>query len=97
MRYRPGLAPALRGVSFEVAAGSLVGVCGRTGAGKSSLLAALFRLSEPHAGSIEIDGVDCGAIGLHELRPKLALIMQVRVSPIPNPNPNPSPNPNPKP
>ena len=76
MRYRPGLTPALRGVSFEVAAGSLVGVCGRTGAGKSSLLAALFRLSEPHAGTVEIDGVDCGAIGLHELRPKLALIMQ---------------------
>ena len=51
MRYRPGLAPALRGVSFAVAPGSLVGVCGRTGAGKSSLLAALFRLSEPHEGA----------------------------------------------
>ena len=49
---------------------------GRTGAGKSSLLATLFRLSEAHEGTIEIDGVDCAAIGLHELRPRLALILQ---------------------
>ena len=76
MRFRPELAPTLENVCFEVAAGSLVGVCGRSGAGKSSLIAALFRLSEPHGGTIEIDGINCGTIGLHELRPKLALIMQ---------------------
>ncbi|KAH8065622.1 ATPase [Aureococcus anophagefferens] len=43
-------APALRGVSFAVDGGERLGVCGRTGAGKSSLVAALFRLAEPGGG-----------------------------------------------
>jgi len=44
MRYRPNLAPALRDVSFTVAGGQRVGIVGRTGSGKSSLLQALFRM-----------------------------------------------------
>ena len=44
MRYRPNLAPALRDVSFTVAAGQRVGIVGRTGSGKSSLLQVLFRM-----------------------------------------------------
>lgn len=76
MRYRQGLPLALRQVSFHIPACSLVGVVGRTGAGKSSLLAALFRLAEPHEGYLEIDGVRTDRLGLHELRPRLALIMQ---------------------
>ena len=53
-----------------------VGVIGRSGAGKSSLLAALFRIAEPE-GVLEIDGVQITDIGLHDLRSKLSIIPQV--------------------
>ena len=59
---------ALRGVSFAVAGGAKLGVCGRTGAGKSSLVAALLRLVEPAGGRILIDGVDAAGLDLGGLR-----------------------------
>lgn len=76
MRYRDGLPLVLKGLSMHVRAGERIGVVGRTGAGKSSIMSALFRLQELSAGSILIDGLDISQIGLHDLRSKLAIIPQ---------------------
>lgn len=66
----------LKQISFEIKAGHRVGVVGRTGAGKSSLTLALFRLIEPIDGTIIIDGVDTSQIGLYDLRSRLTIIPQ---------------------
>ncbi len=76
-RYRPGLPLVLRGLSFKVDPGFKVGVVGRTGAGKSSLIGALFRLMEIESGFIAIDGVNTKTLGLRQLRSAMALIPQV--------------------
>lgn len=89
-RYRPHLKPVLRGVSVTVPGGTTLGVCGRTGSGKSSLMLTLFRVLELEkapgggggggvgpGGRILIDGVDIATVGLDELRSRLAIIPQV--------------------
>jgi ABC-type siderophore export system fused ATPase/permease subunit len=76
MRYRPGLKLVLENVSFEIAPGARVGIVGRTGAGKSSLMVSLFRLVEAEAGRILLDDVDVGKIGLDKLRKNMAIIPQ---------------------
>ncbi|RHY61547.1 hypothetical protein DYB30_010590, partial [Aphanomyces astaci] len=77
MRYRPNLDLVLTDVSFEVVGGEKVGICGRTGSGKSSLMAALFRLVEgADGGRIYIDGVDIATVDLHTLRSRLTIIPQ---------------------
>lgn len=76
MRYRAELPQVLSGVSFDIKAGERVGIVGRTGCGKSSLLMTLMRLTETESGRISIDGVDTRSIGLHTLRGKAAIIPQ---------------------
>eukprot|EP00644_Phytophthora_capsici_P007558 jgi/Phyca11/506758/fgenesh2_kg.PHYCAscaffold_21_\ len=61
---------------MDVHGGEKVGICGRTGAGKSSLMIALFRICEFHSGSVYIDGLDISQLKLHELRRSLAIIPQ---------------------
>jgi len=76
LRYRPGLDPVLKGVTFRVNTREKVGIIGRTGAGKSSLLQALFRTVEIEEGEILIDGINLREIGLRDLRSRLAIIPQ---------------------
>ncbi|XP_055925768.1 multidrug resistance-associated protein 1-like [Argiope bruennichi] len=76
MRYRVGMEPVLRDIDVEIYSGQKVGVVGRTGAGKSSLALALFRIVEPEDGTVFIDGIDTSKIGLHELRSKITIIPQ---------------------
>jgi len=75
-RYRPGLDLVLDGVELDIHSAEKVGVVGRTGAGKSSLTLALFRIVEPASGKITIDGVDVARLGLHQLRQRLTIIPQ---------------------
>jgi ATP-binding cassette subfamily C (CFTR/MRP) protein 4 len=65
----------LKGLNCVIRSREKVGIVGRTGAGKSSLIAAIFRLAEP-TGSIIIDGIDCLKLGLHDLRSKISIIPQ---------------------
>ena len=76
MRYRDGLPLVLQGLSMHVRAGERIGVVGRTGAGKSSIMTTLFRLVELSGGTITIDGVDISKVGLHDLRSRVAIIPQ---------------------
>lgn len=76
MRYRAGLPLVLRGLSLHVSGGERVGVVGRTGAGKSSIMSCLFRLVELDRGSIMIDGVDIAKISLRDLRSRISIIPQ---------------------
>ncbi len=68
LSYSPSLPPVLRDLTLSVGAGERVGVCGRTGAGKSSLVTAFFNLVESWSGDIKLDGVSIKDIGLHTLR-----------------------------
>lgn len=77
LRYRPGLELVLKGISCKVAGGEKIGIVGRTGAGKSSLTLALFRMVEAAGGRIVIDGQDISKMGLHDLRSRLTIIPQV--------------------
>jgi ATP-binding cassette subfamily C (CFTR/MRP) protein 1 len=76
MRYRDGLPLVLKNLTLSIPGGSRVGIVGRTGAGKSSITATLFRLVELTTGSILIDGIDISTLGLATLRSKLSIIPQ---------------------
>ncbi|KAF2259014.1 P-loop containing nucleoside triphosphate hydrolase protein [Lojkania enalia] len=75
MRYRAELPLVLLDLTLHIRPGERIGIVGRTGAGKSSILTALFRLAE-YDGRICIDGVDIAKIGFHDLRSKLTIIPQ---------------------
>lgn len=76
LRYREGLPLVLKGLNLFLPAQSKVGVVGRTGAGKSTLMVALMRIVELDGGSILIDDVDIKSLGLLTLRSKIAVIPQ---------------------
>lgn len=76
MRYAPDLPLVIKNVTFDVAPGERVGIVGRTGAGKSSITNALFRLVEPCGGKVFIDGIDHSTLPLDDLRNKLSIITQ---------------------
>ena len=73
MKYRAGLEPVLRGIDLEIRPREKIGVVGRTGAGKSSLMLVLFRMIEIYQGRVVLDGIDISTIGLHDLRSRLAI------------------------
>lgn len=75
-RYREGLDLVLKNINLSIKSHEKIGVVGRTGAGKSSLTLALFRLIEPATGHIGIDDVNTSSIGLLDLRRRLAIIPQ---------------------
>lgn len=76
LKYRPEFPFVLSGLSFEIQPGEKVGIVGRTGAGKSSVLQVLFRLVNPHSGKILLDGVDHMQMGVHEIRQQMSVIPQ---------------------
>ncbi|KAH9331197.1 hypothetical protein KI387_003305, partial [Taxus chinensis] len=76
VRYGSHLPLVLKGLTCTFPGGMKVGVVGRTGSGKSTLIQSLFRIVEPARGKIFIDNVDISEIGLHDLRSKLSIIPQ---------------------
>ncbi len=68
LAYSAELPVVLHSLTLNVESGQKIGVCGRTGAGKSSLSTALFNLVDSWSGKIELDGIDIRQIGLHTLR-----------------------------
>lgn len=75
LRYFEDEQPVLKDLSFEIRPKEKVGIVGRTGAGKSSIVSALFRMTEP-IGRIIIDGIDIQTIGLNDLRRSISIIPQ---------------------
>ena len=76
VRYRPGTEIVLKKINFHIQPGEKVGICGRTGSGKSTICLCLFRILEATEGSIFIDNVDIATIGLDLLRSNLTIIPQ---------------------
>uniref|UniRef100_A0A0A9G6B8 ABC transporter domain-containing protein n=1 Tax=Arundo donax TaxID=35708 RepID=A0A0A9G6B8_ARUDO len=76
IRYRQDAPLVLHGITCTFEGGDKIGIVGRTGSGKTTLIGALFRLVEPAGGKIIIDSVDITKIGLHDLRSRMGIIPQ---------------------
>jgi ABC-type multidrug transport system fused ATPase/permease subunit len=76
LRYRNGLPLVLRGLNIDIPAKSKIGVVGRTGAGKSTLMVSLLRIVELESGNVFIDGQDIRTLGLTKVRSNIAVIPQ---------------------
>lgn len=76
VRYRPELDLVLKDINLKFKPQEKIGIVGRTGAGKSSLTLALFRIIEPASGHIDIDSLNTSTIGLADLRHRLSIIPQ---------------------
>ncbi|KAJ7031461.1 P-loop containing nucleoside triphosphate hydrolase protein [Mycena alexandri] len=78
MKYRDDLPLALKNLSFDLQGGLKIGICGRTGSGKSSTVLALFRGIDQHlvTGKIVIDGVDISTVPIHHVRESMSIVTQ---------------------
>ncbi|CAO2034161.1 unnamed protein product [Urochloa humidicola] len=76
VRYRPNTPLVLKGINVSISGGEKIGIVGRTGSGKSTLIQVLFRLIEPTEGKMIIDGIDICTLGLHDLRSRFGIIPQ---------------------
>ncbi|XP_051213046.1 ABC transporter C family member 14 isoform X1 [Lolium perenne] len=76
VRYRHNTPLVLKGITISIHGGEKIGVVGRTGSGKSTLIQAFFRMVEPCEGKIIIDGIDICTLGLHDLRSRFSIIPQ---------------------
>nr|TKW30514.1 hypothetical protein SEVIR_2G043300v2 [Setaria viridis] len=76
VRYAPQVPFVLKGLTCILPGGKKMGIGGRTGGGKSTLIQALFRIVDPCVGQVSIDGIGICTIGLHDLRTRLSIIPQ---------------------
>ncbi|XP_055211937.2 ATP-binding cassette sub-family C member 8 isoform X2 [Gorilla gorilla gorilla] len=76
VRYDSSLKPVLKHVNALISPGQKIGICGRTGSGKSSFSLAFFRMVDTFEGHIIIDGIDIAKLPLHTLRSRLSIILQ---------------------
>ncbi|KAK0580426.1 hypothetical protein LWI29_001894 [Acer saccharum] len=76
VRYRPNTPLILKGITLSFRGGEKIGIVGRTGSGKSTLIQVFFRLIEPSGGRIIVDGFDISLFGLHDVRSRFGIIPQ---------------------
>ncbi|TQE08459.1 hypothetical protein C1H46_005934 [Malus baccata] len=76
VRYRPNAPLVLRGINCIIEGGYKIGIVGRTGSGKTTLISFLFRLVEPTEGRVIVDDYDICKVGLHDLRLRFGIIPQ---------------------
>jgi ABC-type multidrug transport system fused ATPase/permease subunit len=76
LAYAHELPPVVKDVTVSIKAGEKIGVCGRTGSGKSTITLGLFRMLEHFEGQIVVDDIDISQMSLRVLRSRLAIIPQ---------------------